>query len=138
MENLEKAIQKFYEEYKADVAHTREDIHELALRIPSVKAKWIEHKVTHLRLTHELETKLNDLVTYGVDAVRKKNEERGTPVTKTGAEHMIKTSEKYKKIESRVKNLKILNILLGDLQRSMDRISFDIQNTLNALKEYEG
>lgn len=134
---LERVIERFKKEFIEDFKYGKNDITEMTLKIPSLKAKWSEIRAIHKAKQEQLEDKLKDYIFIGVDVVKKQQEAAGKPCTKQGAENMIKSSKEYKNIEKRVKNLKNLNIFLEDLNKSSQGIDWTIKNSLTSISADE-
>jgi hypothetical protein len=130
--DLFELIEKYEQEYKRDSTINELQIDTESLRISTLKGKWTGYKVYNQARILYLEREKERIIEDGIEIVMTKHKESGNPITKNGAEVILKKSNHYKSLDTRIKNLKILCELFEANEKNIASISFDIKNYLAA------
>lgn len=127
-------LQKYIDEYALDSAIDELRLREQELKIPGIKGKWASYRAVNKAKLARLKYDRDILLEKGVEMVYDAKQKQGDPITKKGAEYIVKKSEKYLNLDKKITNLTILCEYFDDCLKNMQSITFDLKNLIDTIK----
>lgn len=133
-EELMDIIAKYAKEYGEDTYLDELKLRESLLKMAGIKGKWISYKCINKAQLIKLKKQKDKLMDEGVDLIKNKREEDGNPVSKKGAEMIIKDTKRYKELDYKIQTLTALVEYFNDSVDAIKGINWDVKNLLDDIK----
>lgn len=135
--DLMEILAKYAEEYGKDTYIDELRLREVLLKIAGIKGKWITYKAMNTAKLIKLKKQKQQLLDEGIDIIKQKRDEEGNPVSRRGAEIILKNTKKYRELNERVESLTTLVTYFNDSVEAILDINWDIKNLIDNNKMEE-
>lgn len=135
--DLMEILAKYAEEYGKDTYIDELRLREALLKIAGIKGKWITYKAMNTAKLIKLKKQQQQLLDEGIDIIKQKKDEEGNPVSRRGAEMILKNTKKYRELDERVESLTALVTYFVDSVKAILDINWDIKNLIDNNKMEE-
>jgi hypothetical protein len=135
--DLTEILAKYAEEYGKDTYIDELRLREVLLKIAGIKGKWITYKAMNTAKLIKLKKQKQQLLDEGIDMIKQKRDEEGNPVSRRGAEMILKNTKKYRELNERVESLTALVTYFNDSVEAILDINWDIKNLIDNNKMEE-
>jgi len=133
-EDIIEIIEKYSKEYGMDTILDETRLREIELKIPGIKGKWASYKAVNKAKLFKLKKDRDRLLSDGVEIVYKERSESGNPVSKHGAEKILRNTQKFQVIAQDIERLTILCEYFEDTLKNIQSIGFDVKNLVETIK----
>ena len=124
-------LDRYEEELKADVSMDAFTIHDVQLKLPAIKHKWVgrlmRHKLEICQLKKEKLTTKDELIAT-------LREEADVRVSQTALANVVDRHEVMKKINNKISELQIIIEYLEKVEKILNSMTFDIRNLTEIMK----
>ena len=124
-------LMKYNEELKADVALDPFTVHDVQLKLPGIKHKWIgrlmRHKATMFELQSEKKSTRKELIEQVIA-------ESPIRLTQASAGALVDDHEVMENMETKIREHKIAIEFLEKIERVLTSMTFDIRNLTEIMK----
>lgn len=119
------AIKKFKGEYDKDITFDEFSLREMMLKIPSLKSKWTAYLSIHETELEYLKRERGELIKFLSSKIKKESDR---PMTDNLCENLAKKSEKYIKLNNKIKDMELLCAYLSRVYSNMQSITWEMKN----------
>lgn len=134
IENFDEVAQKYIEEYARDSVVDELRMGEIQLKIPGIKGKWASYKLINKLKLNKLLREKAELLNRGVDMIYEKKKDEGHNVTRTGAEKILRRTEKFRTLDEKIQNLTELCEYFDKCVKFIGDIHWDVKNWVDTKK----